>query len=101
MQTKEDRLSGFVRGATLVTIALVLVGVTLIAFSSSFAERADKTSPMAPKGAEEPAVAEGDALTTNQGLRIDDNNNSLKAGPRGPTPDGGSPFSGKDYPLRP
>ncbi len=24
-------------------------------------------------------------LTTNQGLRIDDDNNSLKAGPRGPT----------------
>ena len=28
---------------------------------------------------------EGEVLTTNQGLRISDNHNSLKAGPRGPT----------------
>lgn len=29
--------------------------------------------------------AEGEYLTTNQGVRINDNHNSLKAGPRGPT----------------
>ncbi len=31
------------------------------------------------------AGEEGNVLTTNQGLRISDNHNSLKAGPRGPT----------------
>ncbi|MGZ8386240.1 MAG: catalase [Nitrospira sp.] len=40
---------------------------------------------MAPSDAQVPAVAEGGALTTNQGLRIEDDANSLKAGARGPT----------------
>lgn len=84
MQTKEARGSGLVRGATFITGTLLLIGVTLMACSSSFAERDERTSPMAPKGAEEPSVAEGKALTTNQGLPIDDTNNSLRAGPRGP-----------------
>ena len=39
--------------------------------------RSDRTS--APPG------ETGDFLTTNQGLRLSDNHNSLKAGPRGPT----------------
>jgi len=33
----------------------------------------------------DPPALEGDFLTTNQGLRISDNHNSLKAGVRGPT----------------
>ncbi len=65
------------------TLALSLL-TTLVAIPTlSWAE--DKSSPMAPTGAHEPAVAEGNAITTNQGLQIDDKNNSLKAGPRGPT----------------
>src|SRR5437868_5476809 len=68
-------------------IAVILLGASALVPSLSSADRGnDKTSsPMAPRGAQEPAVAEGQALTTNQGLRIDDENNSLKAGPRGPT----------------
>ena len=45
-------------------------------------ERANKT---AARDAKEPSVAEGPALTTNQGVRIADDDNSLKAGGRGPT----------------
>ena len=45
-------------------------------------ERANKT---ALRDAKEPSVAEGPALTTNQGVRIADDDNSLKAGGRGPT----------------
>ncbi|OQW37355.1 MAG: catalase HPII [Nitrospira sp. SG-bin1] len=40
---------------------------------------------MAPADAQLPAVAEGNVLTTNQGMRIEDDANSLKAGARGPT----------------
>ena len=83
MQISHDRSSRFFQRATL-TVLFLLIGAPLLAPSLSLANRDDKTSPMAPKGAEEPAVAEGDALTTNQGMRIDDSNNSLKAGPRGP-----------------
>src|SRR5688572_18203052 len=65
------------------TLALSLLTILVAAPTLSWAE--DKSSPMAPSGAQEPAVADGNALTTNQGLRIDDGNNSLKAGARGPT----------------
>ncbi|WP_197742033.1 catalase [Nitrospira sp. KM1] len=40
---------------------------------------------MAPRDAKQPSVAQGDALTTNQGIKIEDDANSLKAGSRGPT----------------
>ena len=83
MQISHDRSSRFFQRAIL-TVLFLLIGAPLLAPSLSLANRDDKTSPMAPKGAQEPAVAEGDALTTNQGMRIDDSNNSLKAGPRGP-----------------
>ena len=62
--------------------------------------RDDHKSPTAPRDAQEPAVAEGPALTTNQGLKVDDDDNSLKAGPRGPVLDGGFSLSGKDHPFR-
>ena len=65
------------------TLALSLLTMLVATPTLSWAE--DKSSPMAPSGAQEPTVAEGNALTTNQGLRIDDGNNSLKAGARGPT----------------
>lgn len=42
------------------------------------------TGDKAPPRMENPAL-EGEFLTTNQGLRISDNHNSLKAGPRGPS----------------
>jgi catalase len=41
------------------------------------------TADSAPPRMENPAL-EGDFLTTNQGLRISDNHNTLTAGPRGP-----------------
>lgn len=69
---------------TLVTLVL-LAGCVGVPSISSAADRDNKASSMAPRGAQEPAVATGDAVTTNQGLRIDDENNSLKAGTRGPT----------------
>jgi catalase len=69
---------------TLVTLVLLAGCVGAPSISSS-ADRDNKASSMAPRGAQEPAVATGDAVTTNQGLRIDDENNSLKAGARGPT----------------
>lgn len=66
------------------TIALLLAG-SLAAPSIALADRDSKTSPVAPRDAHEPAVAEGNALTTNQGQRVEDDDNSLKAGSRGPT----------------
>ena len=69
---------------TLVTLVL-LAGCVGAPSTSSSADRDNKAASMAPRGAQEPAVATGDAVTTNQGLRIDDENNSLKAGARGPT----------------
>ena len=39
----------------------------------------------APRDAKAPSLAEGPALTTNQGVRIPDDDNSLKAGARRPT----------------
>ncbi len=45
----------------------------------------DKTPRIAPRDAEEPRVADGNQLTTNQGMRVADDDNSLKAGARGPT----------------
>jgi catalase len=44
-----------------------------------------KNMTVAPRDAREPSVADGDYLTTNQGLRMGDDDNSLKAGSRGPT----------------
>ena len=45
---------------------------------------ADKKADMASHG-KEPGVAQGEYLTTNQGVRLADDDNSLKGGPRGPT----------------
>lgn len=49
-----------------------------------------KSKPQAPSTSDSPPrqaafKPEGDVLTTNQGLVISDNHNSLKAGPRGPS----------------
>lgn len=49
------------------------------------ADKSKKKPAIAPRDAREPSVAEGDFLTTNQGQRIADDDNSLKAGTRGPT----------------
>ena len=67
----------------MLTVCLLLGGLT--AQMSCAADRDQSKSPMAPVDAQLPAVAEGSALTTNQGLRIADDDNSLKAGARGPT----------------
>jgi catalase len=65
------------------TLCLLLGGLT--AQLSCAADRHPGKSSMAPRDAQEPAVAEGDMLTTKQGQRVEDDDNSLKAGPRGPT----------------
>jgi catalase len=70
------------RGLTF-TLCLFLGGLT--AQVSCAADRDVSKSPTAPADAQVPAVAEGNALTTNQGVRIADDDNSLKAGARGPT----------------
>ncbi len=44
----------------------------------------DGANPLLPPRTDHPSL-EGDFLTTNQGLRISDNHNSLKAGARGPS----------------
>jgi len=63
----------------------VLVGIGLTVPFANGAERDAKTSPTAPRDAQAPAVAEGNYLTTQQGQKIEDDDNSLKAGSRGPT----------------
>ena len=40
-------------------------------------------------------------LTTNQGLRINDDQNTLKSGPRGPSLLEDFHTAGKDHPFRP
>ena len=65
------------------TLCLLLLGLNTQI--SCAADRDQNKSTMAPGDAQVPAVAEGGALTTNQGLRIEDDANSLKAGARGPT----------------
>jgi hypothetical protein len=67
------------------TMALLLLIGSVAAPSITSADRDDKISPTVPRGAHEPAVAKGNAITTNQGLRIDAHDNALKAGPMGPT----------------
>ena len=65
--------------------ALCLLMGGLSAHVSCAAERDLGKSPTAPRDAQAPAVAEGSYLTTKQGQRIQDDDNSLKAGMRGPT----------------
>ena len=46
-------------------------------------------------------VAAGEALTTNQGVRVSDDQNSLKAGSARPDAAGRLPLPREDHPLRP
>src|SRR5687768_987441 len=79
------RRSGL-RIAAVVAGALVLMASGLGSSGSASADPGQEKSPrIAPRDAKEPGVADGHALTTNQGLRIADDDNSLKAGVRGPT----------------
>ena len=67
------------------TAWIIVLGMILTGPVVSWGDRDAKSSPTAPRDAQEPAVAEGNYLTTNQGQRVDDDDNSLKAGTRGPT----------------
>ena len=62
---------------------LFLLGLALAA--PSLSAGADKKLDTPPRDAKEPAVAQGEYLTTNQGMRVAEDDNSLKGGPRGPT----------------
>jgi catalase len=65
------------------TLCLLLVGLNTQVLCA--AEREQSKSPTAPRDAQEPSVAEGQYLTTKEGVRIEEDDNSLKAGSRGPT----------------
>ncbi|MCC2641762.1 MAG: katE [Nitrospira sp.] len=66
--------------------AFLFMASGLVYPSPVFAEPDREKAPrIAPRDAEEPSVADGNYLTTNQGVRIPDDDNSLKAGTRGPT----------------
>src|SRR5690349_3822400 len=85
MQITEQFVVGYRRIAVTGIVFFVLLSVTLGMHSFAFADREDRSSPTAPHDAKAPAVAEGNSLTTKQGVRIEDDANSLKAGARGPT----------------
>lgn len=74
-----------VHGRSLALTLCFLVFGGLTAQVSCAADREQGKSPTAPRDAREPAVAEGNYLTTKQGQRVEDDDNSLKAGSRGPT----------------
>jgi len=80
-ETRALRRSGTAVVAWLLTAGLIVGSMSF----ARAAERSQKTSPTAPVDAQEPAVAQGGHLTTNQGQRMEDDDNSLKAGSRGPT----------------
>lgn len=65
-------------------VVCLLIGVLTVQVSCA-ADRDQNKSPMAPREAQEPSVAEGQYLTTKEGVRIAEDDNSLKAGSRGPT----------------
>jgi catalase len=73
-----------VRGTSLASTMCLLLGA-LTAQLVYAGDHDQSRPPMAPRDAQEPPVAEGNHLTTKQGQRIEDDNNSLKAGARGPT----------------
>ena len=81
-------LSGVLRKSVYLVSAPLFVICVLFLFGLAAptwtSARDDHKSPTAPRDAQGPAVAEGPALTTNQGLKVDDDDNSLKAGARGP-----------------
>lgn len=80
------RRSGLRIPAAVVAGALVLMASVLGGPTFASADSGQEKSPrISPRDAKEPRVADGGALTTNQGLRIADDDNSLKAGVRGPT----------------
>lgn len=65
-------------------LPLILLLVAALA-APSLSEGGEKKADMAPQDAKEPGVAQGEYLTTNQGMRVADDDNSLKGGTRGPT----------------
>ena len=77
--TREDSPS------TRVTILPLTFLLVLALAAPPLSAGADKKADMAPRDGKEPGVAQGEYLTTNQGVRLADDDNSLKGGPRGPT----------------
>lgn len=65
-------------------IPLTFLFVAALA-APSLSAGTDKKADMAPRDAKEPGVAQGEFLTTNQGVRVAEDDNSLKGGTRGPT----------------
>jgi len=67
---------------TLLPVTFLLVAALA---APSLSDGADKKVDLAPRDAKESAVAQGEYLTTNQGVRVAEDDNSLKGGARGPT----------------
>ena len=70
--------------AMVITLLTIIPGVPQV-FAAEGRQAGDKKATIAPPDAKEPSVADGNYLTTNQGVRMGDDDNSLKAGARGPT----------------
>ena len=76
-------------GASASALGLNLPGVQMGASSQEETNQGNSTSPavaQTPADAQRtPPVDEGEFLTTNQGVRVNDNQNTLRAGERGPS----------------
>ncbi|MGC3973496.1 MAG: catalase [Nitrospira sp.] len=70
---------------TMAGILLVTASTWSLPVASDATSTKDHHDQAAPADAKVPGVAEGQVLTTNQGVRIAEDDNSLKGGERGPT----------------
>ena len=80
-----DRRFGLKTVMALAGTVALLASSWVMPLNLSAESNPERANKIAPRDAKEPSVAEGPALTTNQGVRIADDDNSLKAGGRGPT----------------
>jgi catalase len=62
----------------------LLLGALALPPSGTAQEAPPPGGPKAPADSRAPSVAEGGYLTTNQGQRVNDDQNTLRPGPRGP-----------------
>jgi catalase len=67
-----------------IALALLLSGLSSSQLSLAEEKAPPPGGPRAPADSQVPRVAEGGYLTTNQGQRVNDDQNTLRAEPRGP-----------------
>lgn len=83
--TSAGLLAGLKARLMIIVLAAAAAGTGMLPSVSGAASDRDQQDRAAPAGAKLPGVDEGQVLTTNQGVRIAEDDNSLKAGERGPT----------------